>query len=108
MNGDPRYTGVVLMLPDLMLPPITRVAAVNVYNRLVRAFGGTEHIPVGVLENRGGRPITSNYGSRSRGRTCWASSTPTRSHFKGWGRIVHDASHYVFEECRHPSSPAPR
>jgi hypothetical protein len=45
----------------------------------------------------------NNYGSRSRGRTCWASTTPTRSHFKGWGRIVHDASHYVFEQ-RHPSA----
>jgi hypothetical protein len=102
MNGDPRYTGVALMLPDV-LPAITRVQAVKVYNRLVRAFGGTEHIPVGVLENRGGCPIRSDYSHSKRGRACWASTEPTRSHFKGWGRIVHDASHYVFEK-RHPSA----
>lgn len=100
MNGDPRYTGVALMLPQV-LPPITMRDAVRAYSRLVRAFGGTEHIPVGVLEARGGRPIRSNY--RSIGRRCWASTTPTSSHLKGWGRLIHDASHYVFE-CRHPSA----
>lgn len=102
MNGDPRYTGVALMLPDV-LPAITRKQAVKVYIRLVRAFGGIEHMPVGVAEARGNRPIVSDYGSRSNGRTCWASTTPTRSHFKGWGRIIHDASHYVFGK-RHPSA----
>lgn len=99
MNGDPRYTGVALMLPQV-LPPITKVAALKAYRRLVRAFGGTEHIPVGVLENRGGRPIRSN---RTMARTCWASTLPTTSHLKGWGRLIHDASHYVFEK-RHPSA----
>lgn len=102
MNGDPRYIGVALMLPDV-LPAITRKVAVRVYSRLVRAFGGTEHIPVGVLEARGMGPIRSDFGRRGLGRTCWASSAPTRSHFKGWGRLIHDASHYVFEK-RHPSA----
>jgi len=100
MNNDPRYTGVALMLPQV-LPPITKVDALKAYKRLVRAFGGTADIPVGVLENRGGRPIRSNY--RSRGRQVWASSTPTSSHHKGWGRLIHDASHYVFRK-RHPSA----
>ena len=102
MNGDPRYVGVGLMLPDV-LPPITRATAVKVYNRLVKAFGGVSDIPVGVLEARGGVPILSDYRNRKLGRTCWASTSPTRSHFKGWGRLVHDASHYVFRK-RHPSA----
>lgn len=98
-HADPRYTGVALMLPQV-LPPITKVAALKAYRRLVRAFGGTADIPVGVLEARGGRAIRD---FRTAARTCWASSTPTSSHLKGWGRLIHDASHYVFER-RHPSA----
>jgi hypothetical protein len=99
MNNDPRYTGVALMLPQV-LPPLTMADALKAYRRLVWAFGGKADIPVGVLEARGGRRITTN---RRQARRCWASTTPTSSHLKGWGRLIHDASHYVFEK-RYPSA----
>ena len=35
-------------------------------------------------------------------RRCWISTKPTRGHWKGWGRLIHDVSHTVFR-YRHPS-----
>jgi hypothetical protein len=99
MNCDPRYAGVATALPAV-LPPITKPEALNAYARLVRAFGGVASIPVGVLEQRGGRAITTK---RTRGRQVWAATKPTTGHHKGWGRLIHDAAHYVFEK-RHPSA----
>lgn len=99
MNNDPRYAPVAAALPAI-LPPISRINALIVYKRLVTAFGRITDIPVGVLERRNGRPITSG---RTRARFGWASSKPTTGSARGWGRIIHDASHYVFEQ-RHPSA----
>lgn len=96
MNNDPRYAPVGATLPAT-LPPITKVEALRAYRRLVRAFGGLAHMPVTVAEGRG-RPIISKRGAA---RTCWASTKPTTGHSKGWGRLIHDASHYVFR-IRHP------
>jgi hypothetical protein len=102
MIGDMRYAPVESALPE-MLPVIKRVDALKMYVRLVNRFGrDLDAIPVGVLEARGGRPIESR---RTTGRKCWASSKPTRSadHDHGWGRMIHDASHYVFR-LRHPNA----
>jgi len=96
MNNDPRYESI----NDRHYPPVTRAAILPHYLRLVRIFGALSDIPVGVAEARGARPIRSN---RTRARTCWASTKPTTGHGKGWGRMIHDASHYVFEK-RHPSA----
>jgi hypothetical protein len=97
MNGDPRYTE-----PNRRAyPPVTRAAILPFYKRLIAAFGKLADMPVGVAEDRraGGR---GDYVSRrSRARTCWASTKPTDGHHKGWGRMIHDASHRVFE-VRHP------
>jgi hypothetical protein len=97
MIHDPRYEPVEQSLPEV-LPPISMKDALGVYKRLVKTFGKTKDIPVGVLEQRGGRPIGTN---RQKARRCWASTKPTKSHYKGWGRLIHDASHYVFKK-RHP------
>lgn len=49
MDNDPRYTE-----PNARTyPPVTRKAILPYYLRLVKRFGGTAHIPVGVLERRG-------------------------------------------------------
>lgn len=97
MNGDPRYSGVGRTLPQV-LPPLSMKAAARAYNRLIRAFGGAAHMPVGVAEARGGRPIRLK---RTLADRCWASTKPTVGHRKGWGRLIHDASHDVFAR-RHP------
>ncbi len=97
--NDPRYAPVEGALPTT-LPPLTMANALPAYLRIVRRFGATKDIPVGVLEARAGRPITSN---RKRARRVWASTKPTTGHYRGWGRLIHDASHYIFER-RHPNA----
>jgi hypothetical protein len=99
MSGDQRYEPVAAALPAI-LPPITMADALRYYQRLIRHFGKTEDIPVGVLERRGGRPIIT---FRSKARVCWAATKPTTGHHKGWGRLVHDASHKIFQH-RHPNA----
>ena len=39
-----------------------------------------------------------------RTRVCWISTRPrpASDHLKGWGRLIHDTSHWVFQK-RHPS-----
>ena len=34
-------------------------------------------------------------------RKCWLSPRPTTGHHRGWGRLIHDVSHWIFER-RHP------
>ena len=100
MQNDPRYAPVAQALPEV-LPAITRVEATRYYGMLVRHFGRASMMPVGVAEARNNKPVPVNYVST--GRRCWASTKPTRGHFTGWGRMIHDASHHVFR-YRHPSA----
>jgi hypothetical protein len=95
MQNDIRYDPVAAALPEV-LPAITMDQALRAYRRLVRAFGGVRHGPVGME-----RPVRAY---RESGRRCWASTKPTNraNHDNGWGRLIHDASHYVFQR-RHPN-----
>jgi hypothetical protein len=101
MANDPRYTAVEAALPAA-LPPITREEALRAYRKLVRHFGSVKDLPVGVAEARGGRPIRT---FRERARRVWIAPKPTTGHHRGWGRLIHDASHTVFER-RHPHARA--
>lgn len=107
MNDDPRYTE-----PNRRVyPAVTRAAILPYYKRLIRAFGRLRDMPVGVQEARelrvGSRPGMGDYtrDKRLTARTCWASTKPTTGHHKGWGRMIHDASHEIFE-VRHPNARA--
>jgi uncharacterized membrane protein YqiK len=101
MRGDARYEPVAASLPAV-LPPITAEDALRYYRKLILHFGSKKYIPVGVLEARGGRRIWT---WQSKARRCWIARKPTTGHHKGWGRLVHDASHEVFEK-RHPGARA--
>lgn len=94
MDNDPRYAPVAAQLPGT-LPPLTRVAAGHYARQLLRRFGQPKDGAVDHMV----RPVTW---VPPLGRTCWASAKPTRGHFKGWGRLIHDISHLVFR-ARHPS-----
>lgn len=100
MNGDTRYSA-----PNaISYPAVTRVAILPYYKRLIARFGRLIDMPVNVQESRmalGRGDYTRN--NRARARTCWASTRATTGHDKGWGRMIHDASHEVFE-IRHPSA----
>lgn len=94
MHGDPRYA-----TPNaITYPPVTRKAILPYYQKLIRAFGKLAEMPVGIQEAR-----TRNYtrDRRSAARRCWASTKPSSGHGNGWGRMIHDASHEIFE-VRHP------
>jgi hypothetical protein len=90
MNADPRYQIVDNALPEV-LPAITQVEAKRAIDRICRVFGAPElgstdmHYPA-----RWNEPA----------RRCWASTRPTSGsdHFKGWGRLIHDASHFIYEK----------
>lgn len=86
MIGDPRYAPVTATLPAT-LPPVTREEAERAARRLYRAFLKADTL------GAGGRVV--KFGGKV--RRCWISSKQTSGHYKGWGRLVHDVSHRVFE-----------
>ncbi len=81
--SDADYQTVRDALPEV-LPPITREEAEKAMKRLYRKFGKLDS---------GRRMIRYRGGVRR----CWISSKPTRGHWKGWGRLVHDISHDIFD-----------
>lgn len=91
-HDDPRYKGVALALPEVM-PPITRYEAERASRLLVKRFG----------KRRDGSPAMLYDVRPPKVRRCWISHVPTRDHFKGWGRLIHDVSHDIFER-RHPNA----
>jgi hypothetical protein len=93
MENDPRYVPVENALPPV-LPPCSRVEAAKATRRIVRHFGGTQHGGPDMLQ-----PVRWQ-----RVRVCWLSSVETKgtNHHKGWGRLIHDLSHIIFDR-RHPT-----
>ncbi len=94
MLGDTRYRTVEQTLP-LLLPPITRAEARRAAAKLFAHFGGTKHGSAAML-----RPARNRYGEKDGARRVWISPTPTAgsNHDKGWGRLIHDVSHDIFEQ----------
>jgi hypothetical protein len=92
MAQDPRYMPVDNALPAV-LPPCTRAEATKAMKRIVRHFGGKQH----------GGPGMRHDVDWDRVRTCWLSPKETAgsNHDKGWGRLIHDLSHIIFNR-RHP------
>lgn len=92
-------------------PKLTRVDAGKATRVLLRHFGSPRDACMRADYN--GEPtaakraeldrILRNWtdGHRSGARRCWASTTPTRGHDTGWGRLIHDVSHIV-HNYRHP------
>lgn len=74
--ADDYYGEVNGAWPAGPLPAITREEARRASRRLAKHFKG----------------------SRRRVRRCWISLKPTTSSNKGWHRLVHDMSHYIFRE----------
>jgi hypothetical protein len=95
MNGDKRYMPIEEILPTIM-PKVTRKEIIVYYNRLIKKFGKAKDAPEGMYLS------FQRCNTRYRARMCWASTKPTTGHHKGWGRMIHDASHRVFR-WRHPS-----
>jgi hypothetical protein len=96
MYADPRYVE-----PNARAyPAVTRREIFPYYLRLITAFGKVKDMPVGVAEARLNRPARPHHGVA---RACWASTKPTTGHAKGWGRMIHDASHDIFGD-RHPKA----
>jgi len=91
MRGDDRYAPVAAALPSI-LPPITREEADRAQRMLCRKFGGKAHGSVNMTHAVRRYPV----------RRCWISLKPTRGESKGWGRLIHDVSHRIFER-RHPT-----
>lgn len=96
MDNDARYIPVAQTLPAV-LPPLTRKAAMRYADRIVRKFGR-----LGLGSPNQTRPASWSTWRIYEGRRCWAATKPTAGHLKGWGRMIHDASHLVFQ-ARHPS-----
>lgn len=106
MNDDPRYAPIEEILPAVM-PAITRKEILKYYKKLIRHFGKISLAPVNrqiqfqqLYIPKRKQSLTAK--NRGTARKCWASSKPTSGHHKGWGRMIHDASHKVFR-YRHPS-----
>jgi len=108
MHDDPRYTDINAKT----YPPISRADAGRYALKLLRHFGSARDAAyrngidgVAVAPSRADlMRIYYRYADRRRdgwGRTCWASTKPTRDHDKGWGRLIHDVSH-IIHEFRHP------
>lgn len=99
MDNDLRYVPVAAALPA-QLPPLTRKAAYPYAQRLVKKFG---KVGMGSPRQQQDASLMS-WGIYETGRRCWASPKPTSSanHHRGWGRLIHDCSHIVFQ-ARHPS-----
>jgi hypothetical protein len=78
----------------VMLPAITRFEASKANRLICRHFGKRFLGPVTMLVD------VEPY---ARVRVCWLSAKPTHGadHCKGWGRLIHDLSHYIFRR-RHP------
>jgi hypothetical protein len=87
-----RYEPVRAALPEV-LPAITRQEAEKAQRRLYRRFGKLE-------DGRKVRPYQV--------RRCWISPRPIYGNDKGWGRLIHDVSHHIFERVypsRRPHDP---
>lgn len=88
--SDADYQQVRDEWPD-RFPPITRVEAERAARKLVAHFA-----PKGWKR----RQVET--------RRVWISPKPTRGHWKGWGRLIHDVSHTVFRwtyPSRRPHDP---
>ena len=92
MENDQRYVPVEQALPA-ELPAITREEADKACARIFRHFGA---------KALGGPNMLYDARWRRPTRRCWISPRPTKGHDKGWGRLIHDASHIIFRR-RHPS-----
>lgn len=92
---DERYRPVDMVLPEVM-PPVTRKRALSAAKRIFLHFGGVRHGSAMMY-----KPSRLSWWVPKKGRTCWASTKPTRGHHKGWGRMIHDVSHAIFRD-RHP------
>lgn len=90
-NTD-RYQQVDDTLPAT-LPAITRDEATKAAHLICKKFGKKSLGPVTMTFN------VTPYATRR----CWLSPQPTRgsNHDKGWGRLIHDMSHWIFHK-RHP------
>jgi hypothetical protein len=97
MHNDPRYVPVAQSLPDV-LPAITRAEAEKAATLLLKKFGNKREASARVGFNL----TFKTSWHRGKARRCWISSKPTAGHFRGWGRLIHDVSHTVFEH-RHPT-----
>jgi hypothetical protein len=92
MENDQRYVPVEQALPA-ELPAITREEADRAIKKIMAHFGSKAlGGPSMMYDARWSRPA----------RRCWLSTKPTTGHYKGWGRLIHDASHIIFRK-RHPS-----
>ncbi len=98
MNDDPRYDSVAGALPA-QLPPLNRKDSVRYATRLVKRFG-----KLGLGSPNQIRPASLSDWRCQGGRRVWISTkpTPATDHDKGWGRLIHDCSHLVFQK-RHPT-----
>ena len=88
--ANDRYQQVRDVWPE-EFPPITRVEAERAARKLIARFA-----PKGKKK------------WRVRTRQVWVSPRPTKGHWKGWGRLIHDISHDVFEwtyPTRRPHDP---
>jgi hypothetical protein len=92
-TNSERYQHVGNTLPA-MLPAITRVEASKANRLICRHFGKRSLGPVTMLFD------VEPY---ARVRVCWLSAKLSHGadHRKGWGRLIHDLSHYIFRR-RHP------
>lgn len=91
-QNDPRYAPVAASLPD-RLPPISRLEAERAARGICRAFGKVA---------LGGPSQLYPVRFTGTARRCWISPHETTGHYKGWGRLIHDLSHRIFER-RHPT-----
>src|SRR5262245_36092136 len=89
-NGN-RYDSVNDAWRASGLPPVTREEIERALAKLNRKFGGTQH----------GSPSMTRAFKRTRVRVCWI-STKGGTMYKGWPRLAHDYSHFLFA-ARHPT-----
>jgi hypothetical protein len=92
VNSDSLYQKVDDALPAI-LPALSRDEARKAIGAIARQFGGVKHGSPAMLY-----PFKWNRAAR----VCWMSREETRGHHKGWGRLIHDAAHMIYDR-RHPN-----
>lgn len=90
---DNRYQAINTMWREHGIPPCSSDEAMRATRKLEKKFGKRED---------GSPNMAGNYiYSRRYPRVCWI-SRKGGTEFKGWPRLVHDLSHFIFR-ARHPS-----
>lgn len=86
------YNDINAAWAGLTIPPITRHEADRAVRALYRKFGKSD---LGGPEQQSDMTFGGNV------RRCWISRAQNGALERGWGRLVHDVSHFVFRR-RHP------